>query len=142
MTIKILLSCCFTSIFSLLTGCSSLKSVKLPDSILYLNEKAFELCLSMTEIHIPNSVIRISNGMFIGCAKLHSITIPDSIDTIEKMEYDHNLCKRLISQQNRYDLPDRNRICKLYYFTCICLCQRYKKHNKIKSLSCSNRPKK
>lgn len=64
-------------------NCTSLKSVKLPDSVTELGGSAFYGCSSLESIDIPASVTKIGNFAFRGCSALKSIDIPDGIESIE-----------------------------------------------------------
>ena len=59
--------------------CSSLKSVKIPGSVMYIGEGAFEDCSSLTSIEMPGSVTSIDECAFAGCSSLPSIEIPGSV---------------------------------------------------------------
>ena len=63
-------------------GCSSLKSITIPDSVTSIGYSAFEGCSSLTSITIPNSVTSIGWYAFAGCSRLKSITIPNSVTSI------------------------------------------------------------
>ena len=62
-------------------GCSSLKSIIIPNSVKSLGN-AFGDCTSLAFVNIPNGVMRIENGTFYNCSSLISITIPNSITNI------------------------------------------------------------
>ncbi len=64
------------------SGCSSLTSVVIPDSVTSIGEFAFGYCSSLTSIELPNSVISIGDNAFSGCSSLTSIEIPDSVTSI------------------------------------------------------------
>lgn len=57
-------------------GCSSLTSLKLPNSILSIGDKAFQDCSSLESFIIPDQITMISISAFAGMKKLKSITIP------------------------------------------------------------------
>ncbi|BFU26445.1 hypothetical protein EHI_154590 [Entamoeba histolytica HM-1:IMSS] len=46
------------------SGCSSLKSINIPTSVIEIGFGCFEGCLSLTSINIPTSVITIGNWCF------------------------------------------------------------------------------
>ena len=62
-------------------GCSTLKSVTLPNTIISIDNGAFMDCPNLTSITIPSSVTSIGNGAF-SASGLKSITIPSSVKTI------------------------------------------------------------
>ena len=64
------------------SGCSSLTSIRIPDSVTKIGEGAFSGCSSLTNIAIPNSVKEIGDSAFLGCSSLSNITIPDSVTKI------------------------------------------------------------
>ncbi len=57
-------------------------NITLPDSLIIIDEYAFEYCDSLTSVTIPNSVTTIGKDAFSGCNSLKSIVIPDSVVTI------------------------------------------------------------
>lgn len=65
-----------------LTGCTSIKSVFIPDTITYINANAFSGCSSLENIIIPDSVTAIYQDAFFGCKSLKTITIPQSVTRI------------------------------------------------------------
>ena len=68
--------------------CQSLKSVIIPNSIIYIYEYAF--CASgIEELIIPDSVIKIGENAFEGCRNLVNLILSNSITTIEsRLFYD------------------------------------------------------
>ena len=63
-------------------GCTSLKSITIPDGVTSIGMSAFAACVSLTSITIPDSVTSIGNGAFQTCSSLTSITIPVSVTSI------------------------------------------------------------
>lgn len=76
---------------SAFSGCISLESIELPDSVTKIESKAFRSCTSLQSIEIPNSVTEIGFAAFGHCTSLQSITIatqekePDL--SLERIEY-------------------------------------------------------
>ena len=64
------------------SGCTSLESVTIPDSIISIGNAAFVDCDSLTSITLPNSVTSIGNYAFQGCSSLENITISNSVKSI------------------------------------------------------------
>ncbi len=67
---------------SAFSGCNSLTSVIIPDSVTSIGEYAFLGCKSLTSVTIPDSVTSIGDCAFKSCTSLTSITIPDSVTSI------------------------------------------------------------
>lgn len=64
------------------SGCSSLTSVGIPNSVTKIDGCAFEDCNSLTSVEMPNSVMEIGNRAFLGCSSLTSVEIPNSVTKI------------------------------------------------------------
>ena len=54
-------------------GCSSLTSIKIPDSVTSMGQHAFSECRSLTSITIPDSVTEIGGGAFLHCRSLTDV---------------------------------------------------------------------
>ena len=63
-------------------GCTSLKSINIPDSVTNIDDSAFYGCTSLTSINIPDGVTSIGDWAFEGCTSLTSINIPDGVTCI------------------------------------------------------------
>ncbi len=63
--------------------CTSLVTVKLPNSLIATGERAFSGCTSLSQIVLPTNLQRLSWYTFNGCSNMVSITIPRSVNTIE-----------------------------------------------------------
>ena len=64
-------------------GCSSLKSISIPDSVANIEYGAFNNCQSLETLKLPNKLKSIRSGMFYGCTSLKTITIPSSVASID-----------------------------------------------------------
>ena len=65
------------------SGCASLTSITIPDSVTSIGRGAFSGCTGLTSITIPDSVTSIGENAFYGCTGLTSVTIPDSVTSID-----------------------------------------------------------
>ena len=63
-------------------SCKSLQSITIPNSVMSIGYFAFCSCRYLQSITIPNSVMSIGNGAFCGCKSLQSVTIPNSVTSI------------------------------------------------------------
>ena len=59
-----------------------LKSVTIPDSVVYIGESAFADCYNLTNVVIGGGVVSIGPSAFVGCRGLTAVTIPDSVTSI------------------------------------------------------------
>lgn len=64
------------------SGCTSLTSITIGDTVTSIGNNAFSGCTGLTDITIPNSVTSIGSSAFNGCCKLTSITISNSVTAI------------------------------------------------------------
>lgn len=67
---------------SAFTGCTSLKSASLPDTMLSIGDNSFYGCTSIESVNIPANVITISNRAFLDCTSLKEISFPPSLNSI------------------------------------------------------------
>ena len=77
------------------SGCSSLSSVSIPDGVTSIGNYAFQDCSSLTSVTIPESVTSIGRGAFQGCSSLMSVTIPEGVTSIDS--YAFSVCSSLTS---------------------------------------------
>lgn len=61
---------------------SSLTTVDIPNSVIYIGESAFSRCSELTNITIPSSVTRIGRDVFSCCTSLKNVIIPNSVTRI------------------------------------------------------------
>ena len=80
--------------WSAFRGCSSLTSVDIPNSVTTIEISAFTWCSSLTSVDIPNSVTTIGWSAFSGCSSLTSVDIPNSVTAID--DYAFNECSELM----------------------------------------------
>lgn len=68
--------------------CDSLTTVKLPDTVKYLEWRSFFDCDSLRGISLPNGLLYIGSEAFGNCPKLEAIRIPASVETVETSAFD------------------------------------------------------
>ena len=61
---------------------SVIKSIKIPNSVITIGERAFYNCGGLTVIEIPSGLKSIEDGVFYGCTGLTTVTIPDGVASI------------------------------------------------------------
>jgi len=77
---------------SAFSGCSSLSSINLPNTITSIGSSAFNDCTSLISINLPNSINKIAQGAF-SYSGLLSIEIPTNINNIGQNAFSG--CKNL-----------------------------------------------
>ncbi len=65
-------------------GNKYIETVRLPDTIQYLQAGLFRGCTSLRSVRLSSSLTEIADSLFCGCSSLESMDIPKSITTIEK----------------------------------------------------------
>ncbi len=76
-------------------GCTYIKSVVIPDSVILIAEGAFSNCINLTSVVMSNSVTEIGAYAFSGCSNLTNIVLSGSISSIEERLF-YN-CEKLTS---------------------------------------------
>ncbi len=76
-------------------NCPNLKSVVIPNGVQSIFEYTFWGCSSLTSVTIPESVTSIGDGAFQNCSSLTSVTIPESVTSIGARAF--NGCSSLTS---------------------------------------------
>ena len=65
-------------------GCTNLTSITIPDSVTNIDRRAFSGCTNLTSITIPNGVTSIEFSTFSGCISLTNVTLSDSVTSIDR----------------------------------------------------------
>lgn len=66
----------------------NLESVQLPDSLVMMDERAFEQCLALKSIEIPDNVTSVGILAFYGCSSLETVTIGDAVQTLNERAFE------------------------------------------------------
>jgi hypothetical protein len=77
------------------SGCSSLSSITIPNSVTSIGYGAFQYCNSLTSAAIPNGTTNIGVYAFAWCPNLTSITIGTNVASIG--EYAFGYCYSLMT---------------------------------------------
>jgi hypothetical protein len=84
--------------------CKADKTYVIPDTVTFIDEKAFEGNVILTSVTIPDSVTKIWNNAFRNCEGLTDVTIPAGIERIGQGAFDN--CESLthigIDENNPY----------------------------------------
>ena len=64
-------------------GCSGLKRIELPDSLLYLGDSAFKNCYQLEQVVLSDNLKKIDGSVFENCRKIKEILIPRTVKEIE-----------------------------------------------------------
>lgn len=68
-------------------GCTSITSIKIPNSVTSIDTWVFAFCTSLISVEIPNSVTSIGEDAFYRCTSLMNIEIPDSVTSIGRWAF-------------------------------------------------------
>lgn len=68
-------------------GMTSLRYVKLPNTLKTIEEKAFYQCISLQRIEIPNSVTKMGDGVFWGCECLQEVILSEKLEVIPQYTF-------------------------------------------------------
>ena len=74
-------------------GCSSLTCLTIPKSVTHIGDLAFCGCSSLTELHIADSVRSLGDGAFSDCSALSHLAMPDSVTAMGDRAFSD--CRRL-----------------------------------------------
>ena len=75
------------------SGCASLLSVVVPDSVKAIRHSAFDYCRNLQKVTLPKELEILEAYVFNNCRALEEIVIPEGISTIEYGTF--NFCLNL-----------------------------------------------
>lgn len=99
------------------SGCSSLTSVTIPESVTIIGDYAFNTC-GLTSVTIPDSVTSIGECAFYNCSAMTSVTIPNTVTSIGEGAFSR--CTSLPVENNlryagdRYLVEAADKTCSSY----------------------------
>ncbi len=73
----------------LFEGCTALKSLIVPESMVTLPDHAFDGCTLLEEVSLPKSLKTIGQWAFRNCDSLTAITIPGNVKTISESAFEY-----------------------------------------------------
>ena len=76
-------------------GCSKMTSIVIPDTVKWIEERAFSGCAMLKSVTFGNGVASIGYGAFYGCSSLTNIVIPNGVTSIEQLTF--SACRLLKS---------------------------------------------
>ena len=68
---------------TVLNYCTSLKEVEIPDTVVTINNSAFENCTSLKKVTFPDSLGKIGSSAFCNCSSLKKVTLNQTLKTLE-----------------------------------------------------------
>lgn len=68
-------------------SCTSLTSVVIPDSVVFMGERVFEWCANLTTVTIGSGLKEIPRHGFYGCSSLKNVTISGNLTAIGELAF-------------------------------------------------------
>ena len=94
-------------------GCTSLRSITIPEGVVYIGSEAFIECSSLVSITLPSSLEKLGWFSFVGCSSLTSLTVLSkklsaSLNIFQKPDHltSLTLCCHEIDQSTFSDYPE------------------------------------
>ena len=80
-------------------------SIKMPDSIRFIDRMAFQNCISLETVVLSNALSEIGLRAFENCTKLEQITLPSTLNTLGEEAFHQSGLKRLDIQAGLETIP-------------------------------------
>ena len=94
-------------------GCTSLRSITIPEGVVYIGSEAFMECSSLVSITLPSSLEQLGGWSFVGCSSLTSLTVLGkklnaSLSIFQKLDHltSLTLCCHEIGTSTFSDYPE------------------------------------
>lgn len=76
------------------SGCFSLETIEIPDTVETIGQSAF-FCTALKTLTLPEGLTAIESFAFADCEKLESVVLPESVETVgERAFSDSAIFKR------------------------------------------------
>lgn len=85
-------------------GCSNLRSLVMPDSILSTGRAVFRACTSLINVRLSSGLNILNDSLFRSCSSLTSIVIPEGITLTRKRIF--NQCSSLVNVELPHSLKE------------------------------------
>lgn len=96
------------------SGCTSLKSINLPESLMIIGDSTFSGCTNLEITSLPENLEYIGSHAFEGCQQLTSVKVPDTVKKLKP--YTFARCYNL----KKVILPDHFTHAESYlFFSCL-----------------------
>ncbi len=94
--------------FSAFSGCKSIKSVTISNSVTSIGSSAFRGCTNLTSVTIGDGVTSIGSLAFSSCTSLTSVTFPDSVTSIGSDAFSNCASLSFCEYDNAYYLGNED----------------------------------
>lgn len=85
-----------------------LKSVTIPDSVLFIEDGAFKDCTGLEHVEIPNSVLTVGKDAFKGCRALKSVVLPNGLKKMGEGVFENCISLTSVSVPSSITSVSRN----------------------------------
>jgi len=88
-------------------GCTSLKEIKLSDSVKTIDKLAFYGCSSLTELDLPENLEKIEEEAFGNCTSLKTVTVPQKLNLKNYLSIPFSGCvnlEKIVFEEGREDI--------------------------------------
>ena len=86
--------------------CTGLTSIELPNSVTYMGEEAFSWCNNLTSVKLSDNLKEIKDYSFSRCDKLQDINIPNAVTNIGKGAFSKCSSLKKVSISNPIEIKD------------------------------------